>query len=324
MRDGESGDTLLVNAVDTFLAQIRRSGLSEATHRIYRGALACLLRHLKQRGIRAIQRVRPSHMAGWVLFLKTGTYQCRLQPEPASYKPSTAYTYILIARRFFSWLVEQGELLTNPARGLITRDLASDVVARLQIPTEAQMRVLLDQAHKERLCQIRDWAVMELLYSSGLRIGEVRALNVTDVDLTDRLVRVRQGKGRKDRVVPLGRPACTALEIWLDEIRPQMAIDRAEQALFVTALGRRFGYATFFESIKVFRKRIGLTRMRAHDLRHASAVHMLRHGADLRYIQEFLGHSSFKSTQVYTRLVPDDLKAVHRKTHPRERHKDRP
>jgi site-specific recombinase XerD len=113
------------------------------------------------------------------------------------------------------------------------------------------------------------------------------------------------------------------LRYWLDVARPQVAADRAEQALFVTAQGRRLTSRTFYGRLVKLRRIIGLNRLRVHDFRHASALHMVRHGADLRYVQEFLGHAGLKATQIYTRLAPDDLKAVHAKAHPRERHKDR-
>jgi integrase/recombinase XerC len=169
----------------------------------------------------------------------------------------------------------------------------------------------------------RDWAVLEVAYSSGLRIGEICHLDVLDIDFRERTVRVRQGKGRKDRVVPMGRPALKVLSDWLEKARPRMATNRAEQALFVTTRGGRLDKQSFMSRFRKIRRLFGLKRLRVHDFRHASALHMLRRGADLRYIQEFLGHADLNSTRIYTRLAPTDLKRAHLSSHPRERARER-
>jgi site-specific recombinase XerD len=216
---------------------------------------------------------------------------------------------------------KSGTLLLDPARDLSTAGFVDDPVARLKIPTEAEMRVLLADLPKDSLIQIRDWAILELIYSSALRIGEVRMLDVYDLDIESGVVHIRQAKGRKDRRVPLGRVAGRILHYWLDTIRPQLVEDGLSTALFVTLQGQRMQMVTLHARLRCLRERYGLPMGRFHSYRHASALHLLRGGADLRHVQELLGHSHVISTQIYTRLAPADLKEAHRKTHPRERHK---
>lgn len=323
----------LEELVDRFLLELVSRGSSGQTQNAYRVTLGGLLRFLGRHAIHEVLQVREAHLAAWAAWVKGrwSSRRCPVQRRP--YRPTTVRALVFQVRPFFAWLVDRGVLLVNPARNLSVRDVPADPVASLRIPGEQELAAWLDRAARaahavpaprSRGVRYRDWVVMELVYSSGLRAGEVRHLDVDDVDLSRRVVRVRRGKGRKDRVVPLGRPACRVVADWIEAVRPTMAVDRAEQALFVSALGRRLGSATLHSSFRRLRREMGLPRFRLHDLRHASALHMLRHGADLRHLAEFLGHAEIKPTQVYTRLAPADLKDAHRKAHPRERHKDRP
>lgn len=318
-----SASTLLVNLVGGFLADVMRQGLSPATQHARRAGLFNLLRHLERRGVWDVHHVREAHLEAWSLFLREHVGVRRGARHPARYSSGTIVSYLVSARRFFRWLVDEEMLLMNPARILSMRGLGLDPVATLQIPTRQQMRQLMKRMPRNELIQVCDWVAVELMYSSGLRIGEVCKMDVSDVDLGDGVVRVRQGKWRKDRVVPLGQPACKALRRWLAVERPQLVKSRAEQALFVTASGSRLKRVMFGRRLKKVGQLVGLTRMRPHDLRHAAALHLLQGGADLRHIQEFLGHATLQTAQVYTRLTPNEVKAAHRKAHPRERLQER-
>jgi len=311
----------LVDLVQEFLADGTRCGLSLATCAARRVALAGLLRFLARRGLRALARVRDRDLIDWAAYVRdrsrVGYTGC------PGYSPGTIELYLLVTRRFFAWLVRRGTLLLDPTTFLGERRARPDAVAHLEIPTETQIQNLLANIPETGPLALRDRAIVELAYSSGLRSAELRNLNVSDIDLGQLQVWIREGKGRKDRVVPLGRPAARAVVSWLDAGRPLVAKNAAEQALFLTQGGRRLGQQTFRARLLVLRARSGLPRLRTHDLRHASALHMLRRGADVSALQEFLGHTDVTTTQIYTRLVPADLKDAHRKTHPRERHKDR-
>lgn len=311
----------LADLAQAFVHDLAWRGRSPCTAKAYAQRLQVLLDFLARRRVRDLGRVRREHVALWVHHIKTAA---RTRARGLPLEPGTIRAYIATARRFFAWLVDEGHLLASPATDLSLRDVPDDPVARIRAPRADLLRAFLDQLPSETWIQLRDRAVLELAYSSGLRIGEVRKLDLFDVDFSARVVRVRQGKGAKDRVVPLGRPASRALARWLAEGRLQAVNDRAEHALFVTAAGRRLGTATMGERLQILCRAAGLTAFRMHDLRHASALHMLLGGADVRYVQELLGHATLKPTRIYTRLAPADLKTMHRGAHPRERHRDRP
>jgi len=174
--------------------------------------------------------------------------------------------------------------------------------------------------------QQRDRALLELLYGTGIRIGEAVGLDLGDIDLDDAMVRVL-GKGSKERVVPLGRGAGAALETYLRDgrlaLRAARARGRADpDAVFLNARGGRISRQGCWAIVRRAGDRVGLgDRLSPHVLRHSCATHMLDHGADLRVVQELLGHASISTTQVYTKVSPERLRSVYEAAHPRARMK---
>nr|WP_189224897.1 site-specific tyrosine recombinase XerD [Saccharothrix coeruleofusca] len=165
---------------------------------------------------------------------------------------------------------------------------------------------------------LRDRALLELLYSSGARISEVVGLDVDDVDAAERTV-LLDGKGGKQRVVPVGRPALAALESYLVRARPSLA-KRANPALFLNARGGRLSRQTAWHVLKTAAERAGITaEVSPHTLRHSFATHLLEGGADVRVVQELLGHASVTTTQVYTLVTVNTLREVYATAHPRAR-----
>jgi integrase/recombinase XerD len=163
----------------------------------------------------------------------------------------------------------------------------------------------------------RDRAILELLYGAGLRISELVGLDVDDVDLEDAAVRVL-GKGSKERLVPIGRMARDAIAAYLTRGRPALATGRSRAALFLNARGGRLTRQSCSRLLDAHRTRAGITRVvTPHDLRHSFATHLLEGGADLRAIQELLGHASISTTQIYTRVESARLKTAYAKSHPR-------
>jgi len=162
----------------------------------------------------------------------------------------------------------------------------------------------------------RATAILETLYGTGLRLGEVVRLDLTDLDLRTGVVLVRNGKGRKDRVVPIGAAAATAIDRYLSETRPLLA-NVGEPALFVTRSGARLQAPGLRVRVHGAGRRIGVT-LTPHALRHAYATHLLRGGADLRHVQALLGHRSLTTTAIYTRVAITDLRSVIRNCHPRD------
>ena len=251
----------------------------------------------------------------------------RLTPRGRPISISTQLHDLSVLRSFGRYLVEQDFLMSDPARRLVFP--RHPCVLPKMIPDVKQAVLLMGSAtatatNGTGLSDIAgvtcNRAVLELLYGTGLRRSEASNLNVGDLDLVGGYVWVRQGKGKKDRVVPLGQMAITALTVYLDAVRPTLIKDKDEGALFLNRFGGRLLGGGIFEVVK---KAVASARLSPkitpHSLRHAAATHMLQNGAPIRHIQEFLGHASLETTQVYTRVTIIDLKAVHAKYHPREK-----
>ena len=218
-------------------------------------------------------------------------------------------------RSFYRFLLKQQCISHNPLEGV-------------QAPkSERRLPGVLDVDQIERLfatkpdtpLDIRDYAIMELTYSSGLRLAEVVSLNVVDIDLTEGQVRVT-GKGRKTRMVPVGRMACRAIRDWLVARLDQIA--ESEQALFVSKQGKRMSPRAVQKRMQVWSRKQGLDqRLHPHMLRHSFATHLLESSGDLRAVQELLGHADISTTQVYTHLDFQHLAQVYDQAHPRARKK---
>jgi len=206
--------------------------------------------------------------------------------------------------------------------------LASNAAATVPVPkrgspipkalTIEQVASLLDATPNDNaasLVDIRDRAVLEMLYSTGARISELLDLDVDDVDQGERMVLVR-GKGAKERLVPLGGPASKALEQYVVRARPEMN-KKGSPALFLNMRGGRMGRQSGFKTVTQAAERAGLPPVSPHALRHSFATHLLQGGADVRVVQELLGHSSVATTQIYTKVTADHLREMWATSHPR-------
>ncbi len=239
-------------------------------------------------------------------------------------KPSSVARKIASARAFCRWMKQKGFAKTNPAAELaspkVRRELptflgAEDAAALMEAP---DLDTVWSIRAKEAV-KLRDRALLELLYGGGLRVSEATGLDVAHVSLGERVVRV-MGKGRKERLVPIGTKAEEALRAWL-AVRPELAHPKTRaidpHALFVSTRGRRLGP----RAAQLLVRRYGIvasgrTDLHPHALRHTCATHLLDGGADLRAIQEMLGHSSLSTTQRYTHVSVAHLLAVYDKAHP--------
>lgn len=165
---------------------------------------------------------------------------------------------------------------------------------------------------------VRDRAIVETLYSTGMRKGEIIALDLCDIKYDDSLASIRDGKGGKDRIVPIGRTAIGCIQRYVEEARP--VFSRSGDALFVNRWGGRGGEYTIAHAVKKTLRDAGIEKkITVHGMRHSCATHMLNNGADIRYVQELLGHKDLSSTQIYTHVSIDKLKKTHQRHHPRER-----
>ena len=184
------------------------------------------------------------------------------------------------------------------------------------IPSEEEVKEFLNAPSENTLMGIRDRAILEVMYSAGLRRKELINLKVSDIDLKERLLIVKDGKGGKDRVLPIGKRAIESVEKYLKKTRPEYIKNLGEDHLFLTREKGSINPSTMHGIFKRYR---GIKKISPHTLRHACALHMLRGGAPIEKIQEMLGHAGLKTTQIYTRLCPKDVKESHKKSHPRER-----
>ena len=216
-------------------------------------------------------------------------------------------------RSFFRFLLDEGLAVQNPALGLRPPKAPRKLPAILDVD---QIFRLLDIKDEDWMAR-RDVAIMELVYSSGLRLAELVSLDLVDIDLADAVVRLT-GKGGKTRVVPLGRPARAALRQWL-VLRQQLPLqEEGHQAMFVGRHGRRLTGRAVQQRLVYWAKRQGVDgRLHPHMLRHSFATHLLESSGDLRAVQELLGHSDISTTQVYTHLDFQHLSSVYDKAHPR-------
>jgi integrase/recombinase XerD len=226
---------------------------------------------------------------------------------------STQRTRLAPVITFFKWLTRQGHILSNPATEL---DMPKPV---RQLPKHlmsiAQVEHVINGARVHTPQGIRDRAMMEVLYSSGVRRGELIALQVADIDTERGTLMVRQGKGGKDRLIPLGERACAWVRRYQLEVRPDL-LGADTHAMFLTDYGQPFEKNRLSDLVKGYMLQGGIASGNCHAFRHACATHMHEAGADIRHIQVILGHSQLSTTQIYTHVAIEHLKAVHAATHP--------
>jgi integrase/recombinase XerD len=219
---------------------------------------------------------------------------------------------------WFKWLTRQNHILSNPAADLETHRPKNRLPKLLL--SISQVHSILNATPTHTLRGIRDRAMLEVLYSSGIRKGELISLQLTDLDLERGALMVRQGKGRKDRLVPLGERACAWVRRYLLEVRPEL-IHNETATVFLSDWGAQWEGDRLFRVVREYMLIAGITGGNCHALRHACATHLLEGGADLRSIQLILGHSNMSTTEIYTHLAIDKLIAVHAAAHPAKAHR---
>ncbi|MGL5857422.1 MAG: tyrosine recombinase [Angustibacter sp.] len=222
------------------------------------------------------------------------------------------------ARTFFAWCVRTGQLGQDPASRLVAARRAGPLPAILTHSEIERMMAALDDACRVDAdpLVLRDRAAVELLYASGIRVGELVALDVDDLDLGRRLVRVL-GKGRKERVVPFGVPAAHATREWLVGGRSLLVTAHSPPALLLGSRGGRVDQRQVRAAVHAWTARVERGEVSPHGLRHSAATHLVEAGADLRAVQELLGHATLATTQIYTHVTAERLKATYEQAHPR-------
>jgi len=218
-------------------------------------------------------------------------------------------------RGFFKWLTKENYLLYNPASELELPRQHRRLPQHILTPDEIEL--ILNQTALHGDIGLRDRAIIETLYSTGLRKIEMINLKLYDIDLSNGTLMVREGKGKKDRMVPLGERACAWVQKYIEDVRPRYAMEPDEGTVFLMEYGQAMIKNRMSDTVKRHIEAAGITKPGAcHIFRHSMATHMLENGADIRYIQMILGHSMLSTTEIYTQVSIRKLKEVHALTHP--------
>ena len=236
------------------------------------------------------------------------------QVETRRAKPRTTSRLVSALKRFFRFAVTEGLRADDPSADLDSPKLPRSLPKSL---SEEEVEALLGAPDVSTAQGVRDRAMLETLYASGLRVSELVGLKGVQVSLDTGVIRV-MGKGSKERLTPLGEEAVAWIERYRREARPALLGARKSDALFVTARGSAMTRQGFWALVKRYAKVAGVRHpISPHTLRHAFATHLINHGADLRVVQLLLGHADISTTQIYTHVARERLKALHRKHHPR-------
>ena len=305
----------LPTPIEEFLSWLAvERGRSPNTLVAYRRDLAAYFDFLNERAV-PIERVSDREVEEYVASLRA-----------AERAPASVARALVAVRSLHRFLVDESGSGSDPTDGVGAPRVPTGLPKAL---AEDDIEALLGAVVGDDAIARRDRAILETLYAGGLRISELVALSLRDIDLDEGVLRA-QGKGNKERVVPIGRPACAALAAWLsaqgrDALTPARWARRDDaEAVFLNARGGRLSRQGAWGVVRRHGDRVGLgARLTPHVLRHSCATHMLDHGADIRAVQELLGHASISTTQVYTRVTTDRLRRVYDEAHPRARRSHR-
>ena len=288
-------------------------GLAPATLRAYRRDIGRYRAHLAAAGVSAPEQVQQQHVAGFLAAIRTG------EDGGALLSAASAARAVVAVRGLHRFLLLEGRVGSDPASRVHPPSTPRRLPKALDL---AEVELLLAAAAAPGTpAALRDRALLEVLYGCGVRISEAVGLDVDDLDVVDPadgLIRVL-GKGAKERLVPLGSYAAAAVDAYRVRARPGLAArGRGTPALFLNSRGGRLTRQSAWLSLRVAAERAGLTAsISPHTLRHSFATHLLEGGADVRVVQELLGHASVATTQIYTRVTADSLREVYAATHPR-------
>jgi integrase/recombinase XerD len=303
-----AGQAALSRDAEEFLSYLSvERGRAPASISAYRRDLGAYEQFLADRGV-ALSHVDSGVVEAYVALLA------------ASKRPTSTARALAAVRGLHRFCVDERGIAVDPTEGVSTPRIPQAIPKAL---SEEQVELLLSAVIGDDPRALRNRAILETLYATGMRISELAGLRLGDLDMAKSMA-VAYGKGSKERLVPIGRHALSALEEWLGpEGRPAMApvrwARRADaEAIFISTRGRRMSRQAVWQVVRAAAVKVKLEdKVSPHVLRHSCATHLLEHGADIRVVQELLGHATITTTQVYTRVSPELLRRVYEKAHPR-------
>jgi integrase/recombinase XerD len=302
--------------VDEFAKSLKVRNLADRTIEGVRWRLGKFFSCLETCGITHIDQITKEAVAAYQIEL----YQCvnkKGAPNTVSYQNNM----LSAVKQFMRFLHERDYIVSDPARDIQYAKQPQRLPRSVLTPSEA--RKIIHAPDTKTVIGYRDRTILEVLYSSGIRKEEVNNLTLNDVDYHDGFLRIIEGKGKKDRIVPIGKIACRYLENYIKSVRLELIKDPYNNHLFLSLRGGRLSKNMVWELVKKYAKKARIRKnVHPHTFRHSCATAMLKNKADLRTIQKLLGHTSITSTQVYTHLSIADLKEVHKKCHPREKDRE--
>ena len=289
--------------IETFVNSLwLESGLSENTRRSYQSDLSLCADWLMQKNTSLRGADRESILSFLAFKVKAG------------YKPRTTARILSSLKRYYQYLIRENFRTDNPCRLVESPKLGRPLP---KVLSEQDVEALLKSPDTNTDLGVRDLAMLELLYATGLRVSELVSLEINQLSFNQGLVRVI-GKGNKERLVPLGDQALSCLQNYIKQARVDILKHKVSEALFVTNRGGAMTRHAFWHLIKRYAQKAGISSdLSPHTLRHAFATHLLNHGADLRVVQMLLGHSDLSTTQIYTHVAQERLKHMYQTHHPR-------
>jgi integrase/recombinase XerC len=292
----------VIQSLESFLSSLKARGISENTQKAYRSDLADFLEFLSD----SKQSLNLDSLRDWMW-----------RQSEAGASKSTLARKTSSVKAFTEFLFEQGEITEDPGLRLRAPKLEKTLpkVASEKSLSEV-FNKLSEQATADNPSAIRDLCAFELLYATGMRVSELAGLNQSDIDHSRRLLRVT-GKGNKQRMLPYGVAAQKALNDYLRMSRPKLAVATSPDSLLLTSRGKRVGVRQLYSLVANQLAQTATGAAGPHTLRHSAATHLLDHGADLRAVQEILGHASLATTQIYTHVSVERLRDAFEQAHPR-------
>jgi len=278
-------------------------GSSENTIAAYRRDLRSFLDHLQGHGVRDLGRVRSTDIVNFLM-----------REKRRGLSPASISRRLVAVRMFYRFLFAEGVVKTDAAAALDSPRVWKNLP---EVLSRTDIERLLSAPDLSRPLGVRDAAILETMYACGARAQEICDLETSAVNFEFAYVRLI-GKGEKERIVPIGTPARTRIRQYLDAVRPDLVRRPDPGVLFLSRTGRRLNRERIWQIVRALAKQAGLRqKVHPHTLRHSFATHLLEGGADLRFIQEMLGHANIATTQVYTHVDAARLKTIHKKFHPR-------